>query len=399
MALKKEEKRTAARAMPESSPTRTLARASLQPPSMARYTSEVVRAASRAGVLEEEEEEEESSAAALQAEESHEQPHAAVAKGAHDLGPRAEVEKAIGTAFEPDVADYIVDICRNWTAMESRAVVHGDLFDRQTMLNRKMRSILIDWLWDVAKKFKIQPETMGLTVQLIDRCIQDGPVIPRHKLQLWGTTCMLVACKYEEIYFPEINDFVYITDKAYSKSQFLSMESKVVNTLKFDLALPTPTRFMVLYCQHAVPDRPEVAASGYAIFRILSLDVTFSQARPSQIGFALAALGIAWNKLAMQSDLNKFNPWEGQYMQAVSGRAAAQLVQSEQYDAETRLQRLELFAGQKRTSATVQSVHKSAIAYLTNHQSLYAPMRRVNAAYKKLKTLTTPLEQLGFLLA
>lgn len=28
---------------------------------------------------------------------------------------------------------------------------------------------------------------------------------------------MLIASKYEEIYSPEIRDFVYITDKAYTK--------------------------------------------------------------------------------------------------------------------------------------------------------------------------------------
>jgi G2/mitotic-specific cyclin-B, other len=28
---------------------------------------------------------------------------------------------------------------------------------------------------------------------------------------------MLIASKYEEIYAPEVNDFVFITDKAYTR--------------------------------------------------------------------------------------------------------------------------------------------------------------------------------------
>lgn len=32
---------------------------------------------------------------------------------------------------------------------------------------------------------------------------------------------MLIASKYEEIYAPEVQDFVYITDKAYSKAEIL----------------------------------------------------------------------------------------------------------------------------------------------------------------------------------
>jgi cyclin B len=32
---------------------------------------------------------------------------------------------------------------------------------------------------------------------------------------------MLVASKYEEIYSPEIRDFIYICDKAYTKDDIL----------------------------------------------------------------------------------------------------------------------------------------------------------------------------------
>ena len=56
------------------------------------------------------------------------------------------------------------------------------------------------------------PETMYLTVNLIDRFLEKKLVI-RQKLQLVGVTAMLLASKYEEIYAPEVRDFVYITDK------------------------------------------------------------------------------------------------------------------------------------------------------------------------------------------
>jgi hypothetical protein len=34
-----------------------------------------------------------------------------------------------------------------------------------------------------------------------------------------GVTAMLVASKYEEIWAPEVRDFVYISDKAYTREQ------------------------------------------------------------------------------------------------------------------------------------------------------------------------------------
>ena len=42
-------------------------------------------------------------------------------------------------------------------------------------------------------------------------------------MQLVGVTAMLLAAKYEEIWAPEVRDFVYISDKAYNRQQILDM--------------------------------------------------------------------------------------------------------------------------------------------------------------------------------
>ena len=86
-----------------------------------------------------------------------------------------------------------------------------------------MRSILIDWLVEVHLKFKLVPESLYLTVNLIDRYLEREQV-HRSKLQLVGVTAMLIACKYEEIYPPIVKDFVYITDNAYTKEEILEQE-------------------------------------------------------------------------------------------------------------------------------------------------------------------------------
>jgi hypothetical protein len=44
---------------------------------------------------------------------------------------------------------------------------------------------------------------------------------------------MLIASKYEEIYPPILNDFVYITDKAYTREQVLEMERIMLTSLDF----------------------------------------------------------------------------------------------------------------------------------------------------------------------
>lgn len=87
---------------------------------------------------------------------------------------------------------------------------------RQEDINEKMRAILIDWIIEVHLKFKLLPETLFLTVNLIDRYLEQVQ-IRRTNLQLVGVTAMLIATKYEEIYGPVVDDFVYITDNAYTK--------------------------------------------------------------------------------------------------------------------------------------------------------------------------------------
>lgn len=78
-----------------------------------------------------------------------------------------------------------------------------------------MREILISWLIDVHLNFKLLPETLFITINLLDRFCNVNQVT-RQNYQLVGATAMLIASKYEEIYAPMVHDFVYITDKAYT---------------------------------------------------------------------------------------------------------------------------------------------------------------------------------------
>lgn len=55
---------------------------------------------------------------------------------------------------------------------------------------------------------------------------------------------MWVAAKYEEMYAPEVADFVYITDNAYTKSDIRQMECQILKTLDFQLGRPLPLHFL-----------------------------------------------------------------------------------------------------------------------------------------------------------
>jgi hypothetical protein len=109
-----------------------------------------------------------------------------------------------------------------------------------------MRAILIDWMIEVHLKFKLLPETLYLSVNIMDRYLCKEK-IKRDKFQLLGVTSMFVASKFEEIYPPEIRDFVYITEKTYLKDEIAKMEYKVLCKLNFDLITVSPYRLLERY--------------------------------------------------------------------------------------------------------------------------------------------------------
>ncbi|XP_010428818.1 PREDICTED: cyclin-A1-2-like [Camelina sativa] len=113
----------------------------------------------------------------------------------------------------------------------------------QPNINANMRSILIDWLVEVADEYRLSSETLYLAVNYIDRYLT-GNVIARQNLQLLGVACMMIATKYEDVCVPQVEDFCYITDNTYSRDELLEMESSVLNYLKFELTTPTANCFL-----------------------------------------------------------------------------------------------------------------------------------------------------------
>jgi cyclin B len=144
------------------------------------------------------------------------------------------------------VEEYIPEIFEHLKEIEFDHLPSAGYMKSQTDINEKMRGILIDWLVEVHLKFKLLPETLFLTVNLIDRYLEAKHIM-RNKLQLVGVTSMLIACKYEEIYAPEIRDFVYITDKAYTKEEILAMENDILAVLQYNVTVPSGFRYLEIY--------------------------------------------------------------------------------------------------------------------------------------------------------
>lgn len=92
--------------------------------------------------------------------------------------------------------------------LQCASVVH-DYMVNQPDINAKMRGILVDWLIEVHRKFELMPETLYLTINIVDRFLS-VKAVSRRELQLVGISSMLIASKYEEIWAPEVIFFAFL---------------------------------------------------------------------------------------------------------------------------------------------------------------------------------------------
>ena len=142
------------------------------------------------------------------------------------------------------VGEYLEEIYMNLLLEESQATIKPKFgyMDTQPEINEIMRAILIDWIIDVDLRFNLRQETLFLTIWLIDTYLSFA-FVPRDKLQLLGITCLLISCKSHEIYYPQNNKLIEMTDNAYSKEEMLTMENEILKKLNFFIVCPNPIDF------------------------------------------------------------------------------------------------------------------------------------------------------------
>ena len=125
---------------------------------------------------------------------------------------RTSSQRKLAIPQDPILAqEYAEEIYVYWREIELSCLPDPSYMLRQTELDWGMRATLLAWLVQVHSQFKLLPETLYLTVNLIDRTLS-LKLISLSKLQLVGVTALLIASKYEEILSPSVQDLVYMTD-------------------------------------------------------------------------------------------------------------------------------------------------------------------------------------------
>ncbi|OIW21115.1 hypothetical protein TanjilG_29771 [Lupinus angustifolius] len=143
---------------------------------------------------------------------------------------------------------------------ESEVTEQDNLPDIDNECNQLEVSEYIDeiyqyyWVCEVHFKFDLMPETLYLTVTLVDQYLSQVS-INKSDMQLVGLTALLLASKYEDFWHPRVKDLISISAQSYTRDQMLGMEKLILRKLKFRLNTPTPYVFMVRFLKAAQSDK------------------------------------------------------------------------------------------------------------------------------------------------
>jgi cyclin A len=231
------------------------------------------------------------------------------------------VERSCGGASSPKFVDidsddkdpllcslYAPDIYYNLRVAELKRRPFPDFMEKtQRDVTETMRGILVDWLVEVSEEYTLVPDTLYLTVYLIDWFLH-GNYVERQRLQLLGITCMLIASKYEEIHAPRIEEFCFITDNTYTRDQVLEMESQVLKHFSFQIYTPTSKTFLRRFLRAAQVSFPnqslEMEFLANYLTELTLMDYPFLKFLPSII----AASAVFLAKWTLNQSSHPWNP-------------------------------------------------------------------------------------------
>ena len=205
-----------------------------------------------------------------------------------------ETKKLFDYEFESNeeyisfAGEYLNEIYTNLLYDEKKLKFKPNLgyMNIQNDINEQMRAILIDWLIEVHYRFRLKNETLFQTVWIIDTYLSLQQ-ITRAKLQLLGIASLLISCKSQEIYYPQLKEFIDITDGAYIKNELIEMENDVLKILNFNIVSPTSNDFFNIISKAFNFDKKQFYLGKYFLESSL-IDYNMIKYSPSVIAVSCA---------------------------------------------------------------------------------------------------------------
>jgi len=175
--------------------------------------------------------------------------------------------------------------------MERFTMSSTQSMDQQPEIRWHMRPCLVDFLVEIHFTFRLRPETLYLTLNIVDRYVSRRIVYIKH-YQLVGCAALWIAAKFEDAKerVPTVQDLVQICRETYEESAFIQMEGHVLSTIQWTLGHPTAEAWLRLMCCGPCMEDPKVQHVARFIMEITLFYREFVKYPPSTISLASLTL-------------------------------------------------------------------------------------------------------------
>ena len=154
------------------------------------------------------------------------------------------------------------------------------------------RGLLMDYLIGLHHRFRMLPETLYLTVNIIDRFLSMR-VVSLNKLQLVGLAAFFIASKFEEICAPSVQNLLDagVPPDDCKEAEMLQAERYILRTLNWSVSLyPQPMNWLRRVSKADDYD-PEVRSLAKFFLEIHVVEKKLVGVKPSLIAAASIWLG------------------------------------------------------------------------------------------------------------
>lgn len=188
--------------------------------------------------------------------------------------------------------EYREDIRLYMHEMERYTMSSSQSMDQQPEIRWHMRPCLVDFLVEIHFAFRLRPETLYLTLNIVDRYVSRRIVYIKH-YQLVGCAALWIAAKFEDAKerVPTVQELAQICRETYDESAFIQMEGHVLATIQWTLGHPTAEAWLRLMCCDPFVEEDKVQHVARFLMEITLFYREFVTFTPSSI--ALGALTLA----------------------------------------------------------------------------------------------------------
>jgi len=136
---------------------------------------------------------------------------------------------------------------------QAETMPHLDAIQSQTEVQWCMRVPLLDFLLEAHRAFSLLPQTLHLTVNLLDRYCSRR-IVHKSSYQLVGCVALLIAAKYGDFKdrVPRVRELNTMCCSVYSNEMFTDMERHFISTLDWTIGHPTVACFQKIFLDQKI---------------------------------------------------------------------------------------------------------------------------------------------------